>query len=86
LYRKRFLWRFSFIRFLRLCLAIFVLRLFLREPMRNKLKGDLRGVGEKQESAAGAMLNRKILRINPRKTIPQPHSRLSTQACSTGTQ
>jgi hypothetical protein len=43
--------------------------------MRNKLKGDLRGEGEKQETEGGAMLNREILRIEPRKTIPQAHSR-----------
>lgn len=33
LYRKRFLWRLAFIRFLRLCLLILVLRRFFREPM-----------------------------------------------------
>ncbi len=33
LYRRRFLWRLAFIRFLRLCLLILVLRRFLRQPM-----------------------------------------------------
>jgi hypothetical protein len=33
LYRKRFLWRFSFMRLRRLCLAIFAFLLFLSEPI-----------------------------------------------------
>jgi hypothetical protein len=41
------LWRFSFIRFLRLCLAIFAFRRFLSEPMSDVDEvafGDLRAV------------------------------------------
>ena len=34
LYRSRFLCRFAFMRLRRLCLAIFALRLFLREPIQ----------------------------------------------------
>src|SRR5947208_17059284 len=37
LQRRRFLWRFSFIRLRRLCLEIFALRLFLREPMAGEV-------------------------------------------------
>src|ERR1700751_5283230 len=65
LYRKRFLWRFSFIRLRRLCLAILAFLLFFREPItRNDHAGIVWLPDQQPElSAQLTLINNFIQRV-----------------------